>query len=171
MRRLKKSSIFFVISLQLFSNPLNAFLELSNSKPPSRSEYLYLDVPQKGYGLFSLFFFVAGALNEYESKKYRGLEVNFGENCNYYDKSYGNNCWEYYCKPIRLGPKKIVKKFNLEEYAQLAFGALSFERLKMFRIIQKYIDFKDTIKDKVSKFIDEYFKGYHIIAIHSGSFD
>jgi len=159
----------FILSLQFFLNPLNGFIELRKSpEPDPRLQYLYLNAPGRGYGMFSLFCFVAGALKEYETNKYRGLEVYFGENCDYYDKSYGNNCWEYYCKPIRLGrnPKRKIKKFNTEEYAQLAFGALKLERLELFRIIKKYINIKDAIKTKVNKFFDEHFKGHHVIAIH-----
>lgn len=69
----------------------------------SASPPLLLTCPKGHVGMFATFNYVAGALYEYDEGKIEGLHVDFANRGVYYDPSFGNNWWEYFCAPIRLG--------------------------------------------------------------------
>lgn len=131
--------------------------------------YLYVDVPQYPVGMFSTFSYVAGVLNEYEKNPYAGIEVNFKDHGLYYDPSHGQNWWEYYCEPIKLGNAKkgYIKQFDTYQYVYYAhFTEDNLSREEVYKLIQKYIKIKKHIQDKIDKFEHDNFVGHSIISVH-----
>src|SRR4051812_20950421 len=71
--------------------------------PKQHPVYIIVNHPISPPGMFSILSSVLSCLDIYERGKFAGIEVDFGTRGLYYDPAYGNNWWEYYCEPIRIG--------------------------------------------------------------------
>lgn len=132
--------------------------------------YYYVLTPRKvKTGFFSTFNMVLGALDFCEKMHCRGLEVDFGEGGLYFEPQRGQNWWNYYFEPIRLGSMKKARicHFSSKEKRNLSLKAefeLPLERAR--ELIDKYVHIKPEILEKVGQFEKTYFQGYSILGVH-----
>lgn len=120
-------------------------------------------------GLFSVFHTVLGALDFMEQDdRCCGLGVNFENKGFYYDKSLGENWWNYYFEPIEIGQKTdIIKK--IPHYKKICWSVASefaMSRERGYELIAKYIIPKPHIQKKIDLFCEKNFKNKHVIGIH-----
>jgi hypothetical protein len=135
------------------------------------SEFLVLNLNNAPYGMFSVFNYVVGGLYHYEKNSYMGVEVDFENFGLYYQPTFGNNWWNYYCYPIKIGKKDeapfIKNCRSFQEYADYAmFTEKKLNRLQVNELIQKYITILPPIQIKIENFVRNHFGDSHIIAIH-----
>ncbi len=119
-------------------------------------------------GFFASFLSVIGGLDYYEKNHYAGCKVQFKWGL-YQDKRIGQDWWEYYFEPIRIGVHKNLKTKRLsnDHRHDLAFRAMSsISRERAYELITKYIRIKQHIHNKVDTFVQENFNNKYVIAIH-----
>jgi hypothetical protein len=178
--------IFIAILLCLsFLNTLYCDFELQNGRrrrhtphrhfhprPPITVEYpKNISIRSRDSGMFSLFFDVLYASWEWDNGLLDSFTVDFHKQGLYFEEKYGDNWWEYYCEPIRLGsPTGEVRLVEYGSYKHRAPWAewigSGIPRKNAYDLVEKYIHPKQHIIEKVDSFYNEHLLGKHVIAIH-----
>lgn len=129
--------------------------------------YLVLNNPSDS-GMFAVFNSVLGALNCYDSGQYSGLKIDLNSG-RYLDPKRGDNWWEYFFEPIRLGNQAYPLKyiFTLSDYLNvLTASAYPQDKWRASELIQKYIHLKPHIQAEVDAFCKKHFEGHYVICVH-----
>lgn len=128
--------------------------------------YLVLNNPSDS-GMFAVFSSVVGALNVYESGDYAGLHIDLNSG-RYLDPTLGNNWWEYFFEPIKLGDEKNAYKyfFTLDDYLGILTQSALPPIARAHELIQKYIHVKPEIQVEVDAFCNQYTNNYFTIGVH-----
>ncbi len=120
-------------------------------------------------GFFSVFNTVLGALEFYEnSDDADGFIVDFEKSGFFYDPNFGENWWEYYFEPIKLGTPNI-NEIIFKEYKKITFSfsaQLKMSRERSYELINNYIKLKPHIQNKLDAFVKEHFEGETVIGLH-----
>lgn len=154
---MKKIMTIITVCLATFC-PFLHLLSLEKEKP-KRSIVLR----GRYTGLFSCFDDVLSLCKSYEQGIYSGITVDFAKRGYYYEKSYGLNWWNYYCKPICCGVKKKQKIIEGHDPWEIE---LRTSREEAWELIQKYIVIKEDILEEVDQFCRNYFQGDLVIGVH-----
>lgn len=122
----------------------------------------------KPYGMFSLFHFVLYFLQEYERQSIDGLRVDFEKTGLYYDEEKGLNWWEYYFEPIAIGNLSTLTPTIIEENTHIDPNSIEFANTleQNYALIEKYIQVKKHILEKVETFQNVHFKDKYVIGLH-----
>ena len=122
---------------------------------------------EAGIGLFGSFNQVLALVKLYDQGYYRGIEVDFGKQGLYYDPKHGDNWWNYYCEPISIGEKIEVREVAGDvPFARRREAEWYTDRQEGHALIQKYIQFKPHILQKVETFERMHFQGHVVIGVH-----
>ncbi|MBI2742499.1 MAG: hypothetical protein HYX48_01110 [Chlamydiales bacterium] len=117
--------------------------------------------------MFSVFLTVLGCFNAYEESAWSGVRINFGDQGLYYDPQKGSNWWGYYFNPVQFGEMEnpvVASHRKIHRFHKTAFRRMSRER--GYELIQKYIQLRPEISRKIEEYVEENFKGYHVIGVH-----
>jgi hypothetical protein len=119
-------------------------------------------------GFFSVFNTVLGALDHYDQNKdHVSLMVNFEDQGHYYDATKGENWWQYYFEPIKLGNDQSYQD-KFPTYQKVIFALEThfiMSRERGAELIEKYIKLKPHIQEKLDAFIHEHYHG-PVIGVH-----
>lgn len=133
-----------------------------------KKEIVYLDSSVSA-GMFAAYYMVLGALEYSHEHKLSGVKVNFRREGLYYDPAKGNNWWEYYFEPLPLHKKgkkcKLRKIAPIKKVAFITKGT-RLSKGRAHQLIEQYIHVKPFIQQKADAFVEEHFKGLHIIGVH-----
>lgn len=141
-----------------------AFLPFVSHADPKK-EYIIFGCREAG--MFSVFYDVITLCKYYEDGKYNGIEVNFGKSGLYYWEPLGDNWFNYFCEPIKLGiEENPIYKVGNPPFAPSSYFIQYFSRREAKRIIDKYIHFKPEIIQKVDQFVIDHFDSDFIIGFH-----
>lgn len=137
-----------------------------------RKEYLVLNsggdyLP----GLFSELASVLGMLEHYEhwQAQYAGVRIDFKDQGLYFDPAVGNNWWEYYFEPVRLGTEEnsITRAVSVGQHVRFAYWAeTAMTRKRGFALLNRYVSVKPHVRQEVDSFARERFEGAFMIGIH-----
>jgi hypothetical protein len=121
-------------------------------------------------GFFAHFCAILGLLEHSEKtgKDSAGVRVNFEDRGLYYDPAYGANSWEYHFQAIDMGRESMAIERTLD-FDQLRWCALRGERMqpaRAFELINRYVQVKAHIRQKVDTFVRAHFDGFHVIGVH-----
>lgn len=144
---------------------------------PNEKKYLVVDSPGNKSGMFATFLYMLGVYDEFEKSpdKYSGLEINFGKQGVYYDEDRGENWWEYFFNPVKLGENEgDVRKHSKLERWNLANSVESnytgsgsgMPRELGYAYFKKYFKVSPEIQSQVDAFADKHFTGKQVISIH-----
>ncbi len=138
----------------------------ADSSPPI---YLELNSPYFCTGLFNMFSMVLGLLHIYDQGELAGAKVDFKDQGLYYDAAYGPNWWQYYFEPIELGSAigatYIVS--TTDHHCHLSCqGEFNMTRERAGYLLQKYVQPKPHIQQKIKEFKQKYFGSAYVIGIH-----
>jgi hypothetical protein len=126
-------------------------------------------------GMFSVFDDILDLLERYESGFYTGVQIDFAGRGRYYEQKYGDTWWNYYMQPLALGSLAKKQAFlggppYLTRWANVASDRDTLKAyehsLKAHYLIKKYFVVNSSIQKKVAAFVQKYFKGAFVIAIH-----
>lgn len=127
-------------------------------------------ITSKRFGLGAEFNSVLAFLHLYELGTYAGIEIDFQKTGNCYDPNYGDNSWEYYFEPLKVGSMEGAKLVEIEWDVNIGLPFYCETREENYRIIQKYIKVKQPILDKVEKFVSERFGSSFVLGLfHRGT--
>lgn len=121
------------------------------------------------HGMFSCFCTVIGLLDYYENGHCAGFEVNYKNHGFYYDASKGTNWWTYYFEPLVVGNSPDLQKEPLPEGLHNGLAIATYFDIPLSRsaeLVQKYIQVKPKINEKINEFVFENFKNKYIIGVH-----
>ncbi len=122
------------------------------------------------YGLGAEFNSVLAFLHLYELGTYAGIEVDFQKTGNCYDPNYGDNSWQYYFEPLKVGSPDGAKIVEMEWDVNIGLPFYCETREENHRIIQKYVRVKKHILDKVDRFVSNHFGSFFVIGLfHRGT--
>lgn len=137
----------------------------------SRKTLLVLPSAPYAPGLFSAFATVLGLLDHYDNwrGRYAGIRVDFGTEGLYYDASAGKNWWQYYFEPVDRetelnAPKTIIGEDEHFYFARRVEAAMS--RQRGYALIDRYIQPRAHIREKVDTYARANFDGAFVIGIH-----
>lgn len=126
-----------------------------------------------GMGFFEDFLTVIGALQLYKLHVVSGVDVDYGSGGTYFDASVGENWWEYYFEPIKVGN---LKGSHLTTVHSIEIDGINYDlpRMTEFHLprqmvhetIKKYIHVKPHIENKVNQIVANSFKNHTIIGVH-----
>ena len=120
-------------------------------------------------GFFSVFNTVLGALDHYDQNKdHVSLMVNFEDQGHYYDATKGENWWQYYFEPIKLGNDQSYQD-KFPTYQKIIFSLeaqFGMPRERGAELIEKYVRVKPHIREKLDTFVNEHFNNLPVIGIH-----
>jgi len=158
-----KSIIFKFISVGL------CFIYTSHL---SAEKEFWLISPQnpKAHGFFSCFNLVLGHLYFHENETFEnvsGIEIDFGNQGNYYSPAHGSNWWEYYFEPLSLGSKQnsLVTRSSFKVNKLAWHTRRTLERGEVSDLLHKYVNVKSEILAKVVQFTERNFSEY-MIGVH-----
>ena len=158
--------LLFFLSLLFFPK---ATINASQTEETSPPYYVFPHPEYNTYpvGLFAVFCMCLGILDQYENSQWAGFEVNFANRGLYYDPNYGENWWNYYFAPIKLGwsNKNNIKIISPEQAIQLGAQIAANPRERVAELVKKYIHVKPPIISKVKGFIKK-FSSPFVIGIH-----
>lgn len=160
---MKKIKFFYyLIALLSLIYPYKIY----SQNEPEEGPYLVLD-SQMDAGFFALFCQVLGILQQYDEGHYAGIEVKLGGNI-YVDPRLGNNWWNYFFEPIKMGNKTAsIKKFTKKKDLLGLFSrGCHSPREKSYELIKKYVILKPRIRNEVKRIIARDFADYYVIGIH-----
>jgi hypothetical protein len=155
MNWLRNTTLIFILTFSYISADSLPYLQVNLHPYPS--------------GMFSVFNYVAGVLYEYDKNSYAGIEVNFRNEGLYYQKEYGLNWWEYYCKPISIGDKSkaITIELNIKDHLKYAyFVENELSRNQVNQIIKKHIEIRSHVQEKIESYYSRFLKGTFTIGVH-----
>lgn len=145
---------------------------ISYLAPLSAAEEFWLIKPtnSKGHGFFSCFNLVLGHLFLYENrffKNVKGIQVDFGNDGNYYAEEKGPNWWKYYFEPLSLGSKKGAKVIQSSHNSNALawYTRKTLDRAQASSLLHRYVKIQPHILKKVAQFTDTFFSG-KVIGIH-----
>ncbi len=138
-----------------------------------RKQVLVLDNPP-GYsaGLFAEFGAVLGMLEHYEAwqRQYAGATVEFSGRGMYHDPAAGENWWEYYFEPIRIGSgPAIAAARRVDTFEHIGFSVRATRGLRRadgHRLIESHVRVRPEIGRKVDAFAREHFANAATIGVH-----
>lgn len=137
-----------------------------NKLSSHQEEYIHLGLLGNGFGMFSVVFYVAGAMYEYETKNYAGVNVDFGKMGPYYQEECGLNWWNYYFEPMGFDLQHS-KKRDLTDLQAVFTTFIEFrDRKANHELINKYIHVKPHILEKVDDFVRGNFGSKYVIGVH-----
>lgn len=141
------------------------------NKPINQKPYYFKKLCHEGHGFGASFNILLSALHFYELGIFSGVEANYKKTGNYYDPKYGDNWWEYYFEPLRVGTSEGAQ--ILEHSWFPGFGIAQFRwesKEENHRIFKKYIKIKSHILDKVNSYVDKNFNNeYTVGAFYRGT--
>lgn len=127
-------------------------------------------ISSKRYGLGAEFNSVLAFLHLYELGTYAGVEVDFQKTGNCYDPNFGDNSWQYYFEPLKVGSEEGAKVVEMEWDVNIGLPFYCETREENHRIIQKYVKVKREILDQVEKFVSERFGSSFVLGLfHRGT--
>lgn len=139
------------------------FLTVSNLGAYQPKPYIVMH--SRDAGMFSVWMDVLSMVDCYEKGLYSGIQVSFGKEGLYYDENHGENWWEYYCEPIKLGYGLDIHVMG-DPPNSPGWIEEKLTRHEVRDYIEKYIHVKSFIMDRVAQFQIENFVGNFVISIH-----
>lgn len=121
-------------------------------------------------GLGADFNNVLSLLHLYEMGLCAGVETDYQKTGNYYDPRYGENWWNYYFEPLKVGNEQGSSICEHKSFANGALSSLVATREENFELIQKYIRIKPHILERVQVFEQNFFTAPFVLGVfHRGT--
>lgn len=126
--------------------------------------YYFKKICHIGHGFGASFNTLLSALHMYELGVFSGVEVNYKKTGNYYDSEHGDNWWEYYFEPIRVGNPEGAHILEYFWFPGSEITGLQGEtKEENNRVLKKYIKVKSHILEKVDSFFHKYFNNEFVV--------
>lgn len=136
---------------------------------PSACTSYTLTHPMYNPGFFSVFNTVLGALDHYDQHKdHISLTINFEDQGHYHDTAKGENWWQYYFEPIKLGNDQSYQD-KFPTYQKIIFSLeaqFKMPRERGAELIEKYIRLKTHVQEKLDTFVRGNFNQDPVIGVH-----
>lgn len=117
-------------------------------------------------GMFSIFYDVLALCKYYDDGHYNGIQIDFKKSGRYYVDILGENWFEYFCEPIKLGNEENpVYVVGNAPFAPTSYFLDFSTRHEAKRIIDKYIHFRPEIIEEVDQFVSDNFNTF-VIGFH-----
>jgi hypothetical protein len=147
---------------------------------PLQQEFLVVGCMKADHGFFAEFTLVLISLRHYEAFKtlYAGLHVDFSGQGYYYDRTVGENWWDYYFEPIAIGHRQgaVTRIFDNDNnpFFEFNFGThplVSNEvdglpRKAWADLVRRHIRVRPHIREKADRFVRDNFEGAFVLGIH-----
>ncbi len=144
--------------------------DLLNIKPEYITRIYVKKKSSVTQGLGADFNNVLSLLHLYEMGLCSGVETDYQNTGNYYDPKVGENWWNYYFEPLRVGHLEGSSICEHKSFINGAIANLVATREENFQLIQKYIQIKAHILEKVDAFVQNFFvKPFVLGVFHRGT--
>lgn len=122
-------------------------------------------------GLGADFANVLSLLHLYEMGLCSGVETNYGKTGNYYDPAWGENWWQYYFEPLKVGDPKNSTICEHASFVNGPISTLAATREENFALIEKYIKIRQPILDEIDYLTKNVFEKFSFVlgVFHRGT--